>query len=177
MSSATQGSVPTEQVVEEQLTYEKKPVEDDQVICDVEDGNAFIEDIAKEIKLEVKTVNIGVGDKVHKFHIRQLGIGDINEVFQGDWRVNPLEGELKKKFDSIEKAERMFILSLQKAVVKKDGKTSLWEAENVLHMVQGPDAPKYTDILQSLYHEVCNLNPTLLPHLNPMALKMLFQWW
>lgn len=176
-NEVSQGNSPENPVEAEVLAYGKKPVGEEQEVCEVEDGNAFIEDIVREIKLTKKEVNIEVAGKVRKFYIRQLGVGDINEVFQGDWRSNPLEGDDLKNFNSLEKAEKMFVLSVQKCVVKKDGKTSLWEPANVFHMVRGKDAALYTDILSTLYHEACQVNPILLPHLNPMALKMLFQWW
>lgn len=174
MSEETQSAAPEEQAPG--VEPEPQPVNVEAVI----DGDEYIRRKKAKGLQPLREVILHEGtDEAKKFYIRKLPIKEINEVFQGQWRkrnaTDPLDALSRPVFDALETNDRMFCVALQKAVVKKD-RTPLWSEGNITLMYGGKEAEVFADDLRELYQEACEENPTLLPSLNPEAMKRLFGW-
>lgn len=161
----------TEEAARESEASEAAPVN----IEAIADGDEYIRARKAKGKAPLREVIFDEGTPdARKFYIRKLAAGEVNEVYQGQWRKGKNEEE--KLFDSLATADRMFIISLQKCVVKPD-RTPLWSEGNVTLMYAGKDAEIFAEDLTILYQAVCEENPILLPSRNPTAMKLLFGWW
>lgn len=174
--TAPEEEAPVAATPEEETPAAQKPVNIEAVI----DGDEYIRRKKSKGLDPLREVILHEGeDDAEKFYIRKLPIKEINEVFQGEWRkrnaTDPLDPLSRPIFDALATNDRMFCVAVQKCVVKKD-RTPLWNEGNLTLMYGGKESEIFADDLRDLYQAACEENPTLLPNLNPTAMKQLFGW-
>lgn len=110
-----------------------------------------------------------------KYFIRKLGLNEVSECYQGQWKNVKIDGEERKILDTIQQAERMIVVAVQKGVVT-EARKPLFSKSNVTFMYGGPDSELHSDLLAFLYDEVCKENPTLLQRNNQKAHALMNIW-
>lgn len=141
------------------------------------DGDKFLKEmLAVAVAPPVKVAVLCQG-KEFEFLIGKVGPGEVTEVLRGEWRRSGLGADAQMKFDALATVDRALCVAIQKGVVKDDKGTPLWEPANVVHMYQGPDQKKFTELFTALYAHVISENFILAPWANTTAQARTITWY